>query len=336
MTQDRVTEERLREMLAAYVPAECDINCDDPFCSYIHTPAYGSGGREGYLMARELLELRSEARRGMTDKLDLVALESARRAMMSELLVVCQPDNGSVFAFIDDHQEIADAIITAYLEALSPQEAAPGAVGVKKLEWDDSHANLGFPIFANTILGQYKVWEIDGDGFFKPPSEYAGILAGRGAGIDGAKAAAQADFDECIRSALTVLPSGQNETGGEAVHRELVEKVRDAVLACGHTIDGEQIVLRRSDKISGNALGQLFNRLSAALHTPASGERNAVVEAAEIARHVSIYMIEDDMGWLHMKAFGHEIILCTPDSDTGIAVLKLASLLRLTEETPNA
>lgn len=53
-----------------------------------------------------------------------------------------------------------------------------------------------------------------------------------------------------------------------------VETIRNAVLSCSHTITAEEIVLRRSDKMDGNALNQLHQRLTAALipTKPEAGE----------------------------------------------------------------
>lgn len=53
---------------------------------------------------------------------------------------------------------------------------------------------------------------------------------------------------------------------------KLTETIRIAVLSCGHTITAEEIVLRQSDKRSGNALNQLSQRISEALSRSLSSE----------------------------------------------------------------
>lgn len=115
---------------------------------------------------------------------------------------------------------LAREIIEGFIAALSPQEAAPGAVGVKKLDWVQRE---GVGIFdAASVLGTYRVDEAflvqtsNGLKTFLPswrgPFSSSSIEC---TSLDAAKTAAQADYDQRIRSALTVLPSGQNETGGE-------------------------------------------------------------------------------------------------------------------------
>ena len=44
-----------------------------------------------------------------------------------------------------------------------------------------------------------------------------------------------------------------------------VEAVRNAVLSCPHTIVTDEIILRRSDRMDGNALNQLNQRIASAL-----------------------------------------------------------------------
>lgn len=51
-----------------------------------------------------------------------------------------------------------------------------------------------------------------------------------------------------------------------AIEQPKAEAIRNAVLSCGHTIDSEQITLRRSDGKNGNALRQLSDRIAAALN----------------------------------------------------------------------
>lgn len=54
-----ISSDRLREIVAALSPAECDADhCDDPLCHLIHHASYGDFTRDEYLMARELLSLR--------------------------------------------------------------------------------------------------------------------------------------------------------------------------------------------------------------------------------------------------------------------------------------
>jgi hypothetical protein len=40
-------------------------------------------------------------------------VERAHKALMSELFLICQPDRGDVFSFMDDHPEVLRAALSA-------------------------------------------------------------------------------------------------------------------------------------------------------------------------------------------------------------------------------
>lgn len=77
-----------------------------------------------------------------------------------------------------------------------------GEVKVKPLIWEQ---NFSGTWYAESVIGNYAVW----DGYFRPPTQNAGIPAG--AKLDETKAAAQADFEARIRSALLPDVSGMGE-----------------------------------------------------------------------------------------------------------------------------
>lgn len=78
-------------------------------------------------------------------------------------------------------------------------------VEVKLLEWQE-FAERGRGAYADTIFGRYVVWDFDGkDGYYKMLWASNRWVEG---GIDDAKAAAQADYEARIRSALTSPASG--------------------------------------------------------------------------------------------------------------------------------
>jgi hypothetical protein len=60
MTASKQDDDRLREILAAHQPSECVAECQDPSCPHVHAETFGDFTRDEYLMAAELLELRSK------------------------------------------------------------------------------------------------------------------------------------------------------------------------------------------------------------------------------------------------------------------------------------
>lgn len=82
------------------------------------------------------------------------------------------------------------------------QEQATAGVRVKPLEWVEGAPGTYMEI-ADSPFGYYSVWEINGTGWWSPWKQGSGsIVEG---GIIGAKAAAQADFEQRILSALITV-----------------------------------------------------------------------------------------------------------------------------------
>lgn len=75
----------------------------------------------------------------------------------------------------------------------------PRGVKVKSLEWDRRSVD-GSTEYADSLLGEYQVWAIGGSGYFYRKAFATGQPAGDT--IETAKAAAQADYERRIRSAL--------------------------------------------------------------------------------------------------------------------------------------
>jgi hypothetical protein len=95
-------------------------------------------------------------------------------------------------------------------------ERSKGEMGVmvKPLEWVDGER--GFPTDANTIIGRYRVWDFDGeDSHYMRPEDRAGLYVG--GNLDHAKAAAQADYERHIMSALSVPEPPSPASGQEPV-----------------------------------------------------------------------------------------------------------------------
>lgn len=68
---------------------------------------------------------------------------------------------------------------------------------VKPLAW--AEASFGDTWYAKSILGEYAIWEIE-NGYFRAPDQPAGTRCD--GDLDAAKAAAQADYETRIFSAL--------------------------------------------------------------------------------------------------------------------------------------
>jgi hypothetical protein len=83
---------------------------------------------------------------------------------------------------------------------------AQPVVAVKPLEWvGEDHSRPGSR--ARTIVGVYALWTVeDGRVFLKKPEDFKGVVVGTG--VDATKAAAQADYEARICSALAA-PSQQ-------------------------------------------------------------------------------------------------------------------------------
>lgn len=86
---------------------------------------------------------------------------------------------------------------TTDMEYPSPQTHLRGLI--KPLEWVDG-APGSYTEIAESPFGHYSVWEINGTACWSPWKAGSGSIVD--GGIEGAKAAAQADFESRILSAL--------------------------------------------------------------------------------------------------------------------------------------
>lgn len=95
----------------------------------------------------------------------------------------------------------------------SPPTPMTGTVGVKPLEWRwDEHRSVWA---ADSVIGNYIAWSISGYGYFSYQQVvYDPMKAG--SSDDDAKAAAQADYEQRILSAITTSPTS-SAVEGEAV-----------------------------------------------------------------------------------------------------------------------
>jgi NTP pyrophosphatase (non-canonical NTP hydrolase) len=256
--------------------------------------------------------------------------------------------------------------LTAYLEASSPREAAPGAVGVtldalrkanieRQAIWcPDEVPDLSFR--GNELAGEVGEasnvikklererhgWRGSRDTKEHLAEELADVvicadLCALTAGVDLA-AAVVAKFNATsdkvgIPVKLTVLPSGQNETGGEIV-----------------------LPIQMQERYYGSEIQAMLDELNAG-RSPASGERNAVVEADERAeleeyrRRANLNPLSgmswngfniwgDDKSMTEVKAavhshsqiYGFRTLIRHQREEIG----KLHSQIRALKETPNA
>ncbi|MBB4063635.1 hypothetical protein [Gellertiella hungarica] len=99
-------------------------------------------------------------------------------------------------------EDIYRVIVREAALSVQPAEA------VKPLEWKEG-ASGTYTEVAESVFGHYSVWEIDGTGCWAPWKQGSGILVD--GGIAGAKAAAQADYERRILSALTTPPTDLRE-----------------------------------------------------------------------------------------------------------------------------
>lgn len=75
-------------------------------------------------------------------------------------------------------------------------------IKVRPLKWEQIGPQ--FPYTAKSIVGRYQVWDFDGkDAHFSAPGDDFGKSCG-GGDIDAGKAAAQADYEARILSAIEV------------------------------------------------------------------------------------------------------------------------------------
>lgn len=82
---------------------------------------------------------------------------------------------------------------------------------IKPLEWTQPYPNEE-TAYAETILGSWTVWEMsDGSAYCRGPSDKSGRPVGNG--LEAAKAAAQADYEQRIRSCIAT-PANATDTAG--------------------------------------------------------------------------------------------------------------------------
>lgn len=120
-----------------------------------------------------------------------------------------------VAALKAENERLAKALseqIDRDISGLFPAERAlaerAGGVKVKALEWDRSSVD-GLIEYADSLLGEYQVWAIGDTGYFYRQSFATGQPAGEN--IEAAKAAAQADYERRILSALTTEPAAPED-----------------------------------------------------------------------------------------------------------------------------
>lgn len=77
-------------------------------------------------------------------------------------------------------------------------------VRVKPLDWREGPEGHHTD-YAQSLLGEWATWEIQGRAYYRSPEMSAGKLAGET--LEEAKTAAQFDYDNLIRSCL--LPSDE-------------------------------------------------------------------------------------------------------------------------------
>ena len=122
-----------------------------------------------------------------------------------------------LIAYIAHGRPITEAEAAAMVDAI--RRAAPDAPGmsdtvngtIKPLEWTQPYPNEE-TAYAETILGSWTVWEMsDGSAYCRGPSDKSGRPVGNG--LEAAKAAAQADYEQRIRSCIAT-PANATDTAG--------------------------------------------------------------------------------------------------------------------------
>ena len=131
-----------------------------------------------------------------------------------------------------DHRRVQDAAparpeldaLIAEAKAQAPQPG--GVVKVKALEWRDGPPYSGQQV-ADCVFGEYWAWDA-GSGCWSRGSLPGTLVSG---GMKGAKAAAQADYERRILSALEPSPSGWDagafEAGAKAMRGAIVARTED-------------------------------------------------------------------------------------------------------------
>ncbi|KQS90334.1 hypothetical protein [Rhizobium sp. Leaf386] len=107
---------------------------------------------------------------------------------------------------VGDEGAVAIAALLCLGEKAQIPAPATIVMGIKPLEWADGAPGT-YTEIAKSLFGHYSVWEINGTACWAPWKDGAGsIVEG---GIVGAKAAAQADYEQRIASALIPVPASQ-------------------------------------------------------------------------------------------------------------------------------
>lgn len=114
---------------------------------------------------------------------------------MMDILQKLKSQIGDDIQYIFNHEALFKLAV-AEIEALRADLAKPK---VKPLAWR-CHRDPKDTSEARTQIGSWTVWEIDGDAYCHGPNDTCGRpISG---GLEGAKAAAQADYERRILSAL--------------------------------------------------------------------------------------------------------------------------------------
>lgn len=120
----------------------------------------------------------------------------------------------------------------------SPASGGVDAVAVKALEWQDAKYRFDGLIVsarAHTILGDYRLGWDDFVVVGHAPGGCNNLPGGPWKTLDAAKAAAQADYEQRIHSALSPAATPVSEAGGEAAElRAIVHAVGEARDAAGY------------------------------------------------------------------------------------------------------
>lgn len=113
------------------------------------------------------------------------------------------------------NEKLALAYSIALLSTPKREEKLTVSVKIKSLEWE-RHSGFHGTLFAKSVIGEYAVWS----GYYLPPHETEGVRAG--STVDAAKAAAQADYEARIRSALLSNPKPEVEPVEQRDNSELL------------------------------------------------------------------------------------------------------------------
>lgn len=212
--------------------------------------------------------------------------------------------------------------LTVEVRNLYLEEPTQGGVKVKELEWYKAGHGTDR---ADTILGRYKVWRhTDGDGKFFWMNDRGND--GTEKTLQSAKAAAQADYDASIRSALSTK---LQEPVGEP-KRWLVERTLPSGSICWDCFEHE-LQARTS---AGKAPNSTVTPLYTLAHQPVTAGWEKAIEALEpFANKAEAYndipgilRIHDDVElWQVSKNKGMEVDLTVGDlrqARTALAALK--------------